>query len=236
MGTEEPLDHGVMEIAPLLHLCDSLFPIGAFAYSDGLEAATSDGAVATAEDLRQWLEVCLDEGIRRCEGPAIAIAWRAFADERWEVLAALDRALIAMKPAPTARQASRSMGMRLLKTWQQLHPHPRLTALTGRTNAGAGGPSLPVAFAAACGSSGIDAKTAIEGFAYTRLAATISCAMRLIALGQMEAHALLAAALSRVPDLAGNVLASADEPESFAPALDLAVMSQPFVHSRLFRS
>ncbi len=49
-----------MEIAPLLHLCDSLFPIGAFAHSEGLEGATADGAVTTAGDLRQWLDVCLD--------------------------------------------------------------------------------------------------------------------------------------------------------------------------------
>jgi urease accessory protein len=225
-----------MDIAPLLHLCDSLFPIGAFGYSEGLEAATTDGAVTTADDLRQWLDVCLDEGIGRCEGPAMAIAWRAFADERWDVLAALDTALIAMRPAATTRQSSRSMGVRLVKTWQQLHPHPRLAAVVERACAGADGPSLPVAFAVACGSTGIDPGTAIEGFAYTRLAGTISCAMRLMAIGQMEAHALLASTLTRVPDLVGDLLARDAEPESFTPALDLAVMSQPHVRSRLFRS
>ena len=76
----------------------------------------------------------------------------------------------------------------------------------------------------------------IEAFAYTRLAATTSCAMRLIAIGQMEAHALLAATLARVPDVVSGLLARDGEPESFAPALDLAVMRQPHVRSRLFRS
>ena len=28
----------------LLHLCDSLFPIGSFAYSDGLESAAAAGS------------------------------------------------------------------------------------------------------------------------------------------------------------------------------------------------
>ena len=118
-----------MEIAPLLHLCDSLFPIGAFAHSEGLEAATADGAVATGDDLRRWLDVCLDEGIARCEGPAMAIARRAFEDEQWGVLAALDDALVAMRPAETTRQSSRSMGVRLVKTWQHLRTHHRLAAL-----------------------------------------------------------------------------------------------------------
>ena len=45
----------------LLHLCDSLFPIGSFGYSDGLEAATAAGLVETPADLQEWLDVCLDE-------------------------------------------------------------------------------------------------------------------------------------------------------------------------------
>jgi urease accessory protein len=229
-------DQAVIEIAPLLHLCDSLFPIGAFAYSEGLEAATTGGAVTTAEDLRQWLDVCLDEGIGRSDGPAMAIAWRAFAEQRWDVVAALDQALVAMRPAATARQSIRSLGIRLVRTWQQLHPHRGLAAVIERAHAGADGPTLPVAFAVACASTGIDPETAIEAFAYTRLAGTISCAMRLMAIGQMEAHALLADVLARVPCLVADVLARDGEPESFAPALDLAVMSQAHVHSRLFRS
>ncbi len=36
----------------LLHLCDSLFPIGAFAYSDGLESAVNARAVCGSDDLR----------------------------------------------------------------------------------------------------------------------------------------------------------------------------------------
>src|SRR5260370_11608756 len=99
-----------MEIAPLLHLCDSLFPIGAFAHSEGLEGATADGAVTTAGDLRQWLDVCLDEGIARCEGPAMVIARRAFEDERWDVLAPLGDVLGAMRPSETTPLCSPSRG------------------------------------------------------------------------------------------------------------------------------
>ena len=37
----------------LLHLCDSLFPIGSFAYSDGLESAAASGLVTGTADLRR---------------------------------------------------------------------------------------------------------------------------------------------------------------------------------------
>ena len=106
----------------LLHLCDSLFPIGAFAHSDGLEAATADGRIASADDLGEWLAVCLDESIGRLEGPAVWHAWRAARDGDAAALAALDEELTAMRPSSAARRSSRAMGRRLLTTWRALHP------------------------------------------------------------------------------------------------------------------
>ena len=35
----------------LLHLCDSLFPIGGFGYSDGLEAATTAGLLQSVSQM-----------------------------------------------------------------------------------------------------------------------------------------------------------------------------------------
>jgi len=116
----------------LMHLCDSSFPIGAFAYSDGLETATATGAVATAIDLRAWIEVCLDETLGRMEGPAVWQAWPAFRDGDWQTLVALDEELHALRPSSSARRSSRAMGRRLLTTWQALYPDPRLEAVPCR--------------------------------------------------------------------------------------------------------
>ena len=49
------------------------FPIGAFAHSDGLEAATDRGRVATADDLRRWMDASLGRGARaHATVPAVA--------------------------------------------------------------------------------------------------------------------------------------------------------------------
>ena len=99
----------------LLHLCDSLFPIGAFAYSDGLEAAaavtvrlrpdtTSDttSASASGDVLSDWINVVLDESIGRLEGPAVWQAWLAVVDGDWRAVAALDEELTAIRPSSAA--------------------------------------------------------------------------------------------------------------------------------------
>jgi urease accessory protein len=228
----------------VLHLCDSLFPVGAFAYSDGLEAAA---VVWTAEQLRPpvgnsvahlrgWMDVALDETIGRLEGPAVWRAWRAFHEERWDVIVALDEELTALRPSLAARRSSRAIGLRLLTTWSILHPDPRLADVMARARDGRLGPTFAVAFAGACACAGVGRRQSVEAFAYTRLAATISAAMRLLPIGQTEAHGLLARALDRVPAVVEVVAQRDAAPESFAPALDIASMSQQYLHSRLFRS
>ena len=220
----------------LLHLCDSLFPIGGFAYSDGLEAATSAGAVSDAADLQAWLGVVLDDTIGRLEGPGVWHAWRLFGESDVAALIALDEELTALRPSSSARRSSRAMGQRLLTTWQALHPDVRLERLAIMSKAGAIGPVLPLAFAAACASAGVARRASVEAYAYTRLAATVSAAMRLMAIGQTDAHRLLSRTLERVPAVVERVAASNRCPESFTPMMDIAAMTQQYLHSRLFRS
>jgi urease accessory protein len=220
----------------LLHLCDSLFPIGGFAYSDGLESATSAGAVADADALRDWLDVGLDDTFGRLEGPAVWRAWSAFLDAHWDALEALDAELTALRPSSSARRSSRAMGLRLLTSWHALHPDAGLEHAVTLARDGRLGPVLPIAFAAACASAGIERRRSVEAFAYTRLSATISAAMRLMPIGQTDAHALLARTLDRVPRVVDAIVDRDADPESFTPALDVAVMTQQYLRSRLFRS
>jgi len=224
-----------MTLLALLHLCDSLFPIGAFGYSDGLEAATSAGLVRTPGDLRAWLDACLDETIGRAEGPTLVQAWTAFTRNEWSTLARLDEEVTALKPSAAARHSSQAMGQRLLVTWQALYPAPgleRALALAGR---GAPRPALPVAFGCVSAAAGVERRDAAAAFAYTRLASTISAAMRLLPIGQTEAHRELAVVLRRVPEVV-DAVAGRPRAQSFAPAMDIALMSQPHLPSRLFRS
>jgi urease accessory protein len=227
---------GGSRLLAVLHLCDSLFPLGGFAYSDGLEAATASGAIADACALGGWLDVCLDGPIARSEGPTLLLAWSAFHERDWDGLAQLDEEAAALRPSAAGRRASRAMGLRLAATWEALHPDAALAGLVARARDGSIGPALPVAFGAVCAASEVDRRTSAQAFAYNRLAATVSAAMRLMPIGQTEAHRLLAGTLARVPEVVDAMVARSARAESFAPAMDVAAMSQQYLHSRLFRS
>ena len=226
-------------ILRLLHLCDSLFPIGGFAHSDGLEAAAARGAIEGRGGpafLQEWMDVVLDETIGRHDGPTVWRAWRAFRRCDWPVLTILDEEAIALRPSSSARQSTRALGLRLLTTWQALYPDSRSAHVLSMARHGGVAPALPVAFACASASADVDQRSAVEAFAYTRLASTVSAGMRLMPVGQTDAHVLLARLLERLPALVEAMIARDAPPESFAPAMDIAAMTQQYLPSRLFRS
>jgi urease accessory protein len=260
----------------ILQLSDSLFPLGGFAYSDGLEAAITRSVVgpakaghegnnypttiapssvvsgftrppvrgaalsaqeqAAANFLCDWMDAVLNETIGRTDGPIVWSAWHAFRDERWDVVASLDEEATALRPSSAARRASRAMGMRLLTTWAGLHPDARLDYAVGLARSHDIGPALPVAFAGTCACAQVERRRAVEAYGYSRLAATISAAMRLLPIGHTQAHGLLARALDALPAVVDAIERRDASPESFAPVLDIECMSQQYLHSRLFRS
>jgi urease accessory protein len=220
----------------LLHLCDSLFPIGGFAHSEGLEAAAGAGRLHAVDVLQEWMDVVLDETIGRLEGPTVWQAWTAFHDCDWRALRRLDREVVALRPSSSARRSTRAMGLRLLTTWQALYPDPRNEHALSMARGGEIAPSLPVAFACASAGADVDRRTTVEAFAYTRLASTASAGMRLLPVGQTDAHVLLAHLLDRLPAVVDAMIARDAPAESFTPAMDIAAMTQQYLRSRLFKS
>ena len=221
-------------LLPLLHLCDSLFPTGAFAHSEGLEWATDCGLVASADSLGEWMDASLSQFLARADGPAVWLAWHAFAGHDWRALAVVNAEAFALRPSAVSRQATRAMGVRLVRTWQQLYEPAGFGEMAAAVDVERT-MTLPAAFGVVCAATGIEARAAVEGFIYTRLASTASAAMRLMAIGQHEAHRVLASRL-RVVDPIVEGIAVQPVMSSFAPAQDIAAMSHQYVRSRLFKS
>lgn len=216
----------------LLQVCDSLFPLGSFAHSDGLEAAVAAGSVTSGSDLKGWLQATLVVALTDAECPAVRDAHAAALAKDFASLADIDAEMDALRGSASGRSASRAMGTRLLGTWQHIRPSTLVqAAIEARARY-----TFPVAFAVVCASSGAGLEDALESYCYARLAATVSAAMRLMSIGQHEAHGLLAEMLGAVPVHVSRIVSSREPTRSFAPLMELSAMSHQYVHSRLFRS
>ena len=71
----------------LMQLVSPALPIGAFAWSQGLESAFELGWVDSETDLQQWLEGVLEDGLSRCELPLLVRLQAAWAVDDAEAIA-----------------------------------------------------------------------------------------------------------------------------------------------------
>ena len=220
----------------LLHLSDSAFPVGAFAYSDGLETAVVDGFVRNADDLSVWLADFLDDVFVPCEGLAVRLAMAALASDDWSALERLDQELTAMRPSAATRSSSRTLGQRFLKSFHPLYGCPATHHLAEAIAQGAMVGNAPVVHGVAHESLGTPRRAAIAAFGYTRLVAMTSAALRLFPVGQQAAQAVLAVQVARLPALVTAVESAEPELRSFVPRFDVEQMNHRYVYSRMFRS
>ena len=63
------------------------FPVGAFAYSSGLEWAVEAGDIKDAATLTDWLSAMLSDGAGFCDGVVLAQAYRAALGRRRRAVA-----------------------------------------------------------------------------------------------------------------------------------------------------
>jgi urease accessory protein len=212
-----------------LQFTDSFFPVGAFAYSDGLETAASKGCVRDAASLGKWMDHFVEGVFIPVEGLALVKCMRALKVGDVEKLYAIDEELTAIRPARAIRAASTGIGKRLLSVFAGISGSGQAIGLP-QGNAAA-------AYAAVLFRCGIGERTAALAFGYNRLAGIVSAGLRLISLGQQQGQILLSEMAGRLPGAVDRILASTDEPlRTFSPLLDIHQMNHQYLYSRLFRS
>jgi len=217
-----------LQLAQLLQLSDSLFPVGAFAYSDGMESAAASGKLRDGESLKIWIDHYLDHVFVPCEGLAFLQCADAFQNDDMERIQTIDEELTAMRPASAVRESSRVIGKRLMTTY---------SGLAGMSLFELKHCNAPVAYAIALSHRGIDIRSGLLAFAYTRLSGMVSASLRIISLGQQEAHGILSQALEQLPAAVIRIIEMRHEPlRSFTPMMDIEQMNHRHMYSRLFRS
>src|SRR5882672_2928270 len=216
-----------------LQLTDSFFPVGAFAYSDGLETAAANGTIHDGDSLRVWMNHFLDNVFVPCDGLSLLKCAEAFRSGDLQAIYRIDDELTAIKPAAAVRNASRSVGKRLLTACSEISgdlQFAKFVQTLPQCNA-------PVAYAVVMTHRGMDSRNALLAFGYSRLAGMVSAGLRLISMAQQQAQNLLAESLERLPAAVDRIVEMEAEPlRSFAPLMDIAQMNHRYVYSRLFRS
>ena len=167
------------------------FPLGAYAYSHGLESAVADGHVADAATLRDWIEGLLLHGSGQAD--AVLLVHVLLGGDP-DAAAAMARALCA---GAARRRETDEMGAAFART---------LASMTGEARAPH---PLPVALGLAARPLGLPPVTVAALYLQSFASNQVSCALRAMPLGQAAGQGVLAA-LAPVLDAAAEAAAHGD--------------------------
>ena len=222
MNTAQPPMPTDRDILTLAQWLSPAYPVGAFAYSHGLEAAIHAGAIGSGEDLGRWL----GDVIRHGSGRNDCILLRA-------AYAAKDGAALA-KINDTALAFAASAERQLEQTLQGEAFCKTTAAIWGGDNTAY---VYPVAVGAAAAKRGIDPSLTAAMYLHAVISNLISAAMRLMALGQTDGQGILAALTQLCEETAQATEGAAlDDLQSTAFMVDICAMQHETLQPRIFRT
>jgi urease accessory protein len=219
---------GDLALLGLLQLVSPALPIGAFAWSQGLESAFELGWVSDEATLGEWLEGVLEDGLTRCDLPVLArmySAWQA-GDDR--ALADWNDWLQANRETAELAAEDFRLGEAMVRLLRSLDQLP--ASLPSQ-------PTYAVMFALASWQRGIPVRDSVLGFAWAWLENQLAVACKALPLGQTAAQRLIERLRPQLVAAVDTALAlSDDELGPALPGLALASAHHETQYSRLFRS
>jgi urease accessory protein len=220
--------HGI-GLARLLQLASPALPVGAYSYSQGLEAAVEAGIVRDAESAERWISDVLEFSIARMEAPVLlrlCDAWRAgdaAAANGWNAL------FLASRESAELRAETAQMGYSLARLIGELGTDGRPPAWEEV--------SFPAAFACAVVLWNIDAHDALIAYLWAWCENQVMAAIKAVPLGQTAGQRILLALGECIPAIAAAAGTLDDESlGNYAPGLALLSARHETQYSRLFRS
>jgi urease accessory protein len=204
----------------LLNWMSPSFPIGAYAYSHGLEYAIAAGDIATPAQVESWITDIITQGSGWNDAVLFSHCWSS-------EITKLNELALALSPSRERHLETTQLGRAFL------------TAAAVFTNIGAthGEWAYPVAAGHSCRTAGIAADQALLAYLQGFCASLVSVAVRLVPIGQLAGLQILrnlvpviAATATRaqtatLADLGSNTLLA-----------DIASMRHESLETRIFRT
>lgn len=214
----------------LMQLVSPALPIGAFAWSQGLESAFELGWVESETDLQEWLGGVLEDGLSRCELPLLVRLQTAWAAQDAEAIAKWNDWLHATRETAELSDEDTRLGAALVTLLRNLDLLPDASLIPHE-------PGYITMFAWVAHHRNVPERLTLLGFAWAWLENQLAAACKALPLGHTAAQRItehmrpllvtaVEVALKRDDEELGPIL----------PGLALGSALHETQYSRLFRS
>ena len=215
----------------LMQLASPALPIGAFAYSQGLEQATLQGWVTNEASAADWIGGVVSEVLPRLDVPVLAELYAAWSADDLPRVRFLSQFLHACRESAELAAEDRHLGAALARV---LHGLGVARAEPWIADADA---TFATLFSLAAVTFQVPLRSAALGFLFTWLENQVAASTRLLPVGHIAAQRVLSQVLQRLPEAVTRGLDTPFADAGFlAPRLAMASALHETAYSRLFRS
>jgi urease accessory protein len=226
------------DLLPLLQLCDSNFPSGAFSHSFGLETYIQEQVIVDKESFKTAISAFVDKQLVFSDGLACRLSYEILDSSRgMNELLEIDRLLYVSSLAKETREGNRRIGERMAKLCMELYSSTTLGEYLHfiKNKQGYGHSALVFAFVAH--HLQIDKEKILSAYLFSSVSSLIQNAVRGVPLGQTDGQKLLVEMQVKIHEAKNRIMKlTKDDLGAVSPGLEIAQMRHERLHVRLFMS
>ena len=215
----------------LMQLVSPALPVGAYAYSQGMEYAVHATWLRDEASVDDWILGLLRQVLSRVDVPVLARLYRAWSEDDEEALSYWSAYLRACRESRELQEEDRQLGRALARLLRDLNV-TEAAPWVDHPSAG-----FAVLFALAAMRWRVSLRAAAQGYLWSWAENQVAAAIKLVPLGQTAGQRILSRVCAAIPDAVTRGLALEDEQIGFvAQRLAMGSALHEHQYSRLFRS
>lgn len=219
---------------PLFVWLSPAFPVGAFAYSHGLEWAVENGDVNNAATAEAWIADCLLHGAGRNDAILLKCAFDAARAQDGAALREIAELAVALQPSEERRLEATGQGNAFVTAIKAAWWTDTLDLLKSAWD---GDIAYPVALGVAAAGHGLALRQTLDAFLLAFVSNIVSAVVRLGPIGQTDGQKIMASLLPSIQAVGGMAEhATLADLGGAAIRADIASMKHETQYTRLFRS
>lgn len=182
----------MQKLLTLLQIVDSMFPIGGFTQSYGLESFVADQVVHDNATAAEYVRSMLEYNVFYNDAAFLHKAWCVPYDKSYRKnIQALDELATSSKGAREIREASQKLAIRFLKLAVQLKAYPVAETYLKQIQQGALHGHYAIAFGIYAKSAGITRTQALTSFYFNALNSMVTNSAKIVPVSQTAAQKIL---------------------------------------------